>query len=133
MSNINQQKYKNAFRPSSAQPNMLSHPCYQASLFNDNQRALGNIDAWKERMDREELRSNSQPQNLNANVQKDYQLKHVIWLQSVKQSRRLTLQYMENIDDLQIMALKRQKCYAMAIINDNRGKVSFIENCIDSF
>lgn len=125
MSSINQQKLKNEFRPSTAQPNMLSHPCYQASLFNDNQRALGNINAWKERMGRDRERSNSQQQNINANVQKDYQLEHVIWLQSVKQPRRLTLQYMENIDDLQIMALKRQKSYAMAVINDSRGKVNF--------
>ena len=42
----------------------------------------------------------------------------------VKQARRLTLNNAENISDLEIMMLKRQKSYAIAALGEMKGKVS---------
>ena len=64
-------------RPSSAQANILSHPCFQGSLFSDNVRATGNVQEWKERL------RETQKGNEEFNEKSDYQLQNVIWAQSV--------------------------------------------------
>jgi hypothetical protein len=65
-------------RPSSAQGNLQSHPCFQASLFNDNERAVGNFDEWHKRFHK------ARPNTQSTKIQKDYQLEQVIWSQTVK-------------------------------------------------
>jgi hypothetical protein len=67
----------NEDRPSSAQSNLQSHPCFQASLFNDNERAVGNFDEWHKRMHK------TKPDAHSGKIQKDYQLEQIIWSQSV--------------------------------------------------
>ncbi len=64
-------------RPSSAQGNLQSHPCFQASLFNDNERAIGSFDEWYKRT--QKTRANAQ----SSKTQKDFQLEQIIWSQSV--------------------------------------------------
>jgi hypothetical protein len=130
-------------RPSSAKANMQSHPCYQASLFYDNQRAAGSIQQWKERLGKE--RANTQI-DLKQEIKRDYQLENVIWTQSVsclylhdclfiilklilnikvKQPRRMTLTNTNDITDWEITLLKRQKSYAVAALGDLKGKVRY--------
>jgi hypothetical protein len=125
-------------RPSSAQANMQSHPCYQASLFYDNQRAAGSIDQWKKRM----VNDRPTTQVGVRDAKRDYQLENVIWTQSVgfkkkfmyllsgksfyfqvKQARRMTLTNTNNITDWEIVLLKKQKSYAVAALGDIKGKV----------
>ena len=68
-----------ALRPTSARANIQSHPCYQASLFHDNQRAAGSLDQWKKRMNLER----SATQADIKETKRDYQLENIIWTQSV--------------------------------------------------
>lgn len=67
-------------RPLSAKANMQSHPCYQGSLFYDNQRAAGTIQQWKERLGKERAATQI---DLKQEAKRDYQLENVIWTQSV--------------------------------------------------
>lgn len=71
-------------RVNSAQANLQSHPCFQSSLFNDNERAAGSIKLWKERFTSTQTRLHPN----DYSKKKDYQLENVIWAQSV---RRITL------------------------------------------
>ena len=64
-------------RRNSAKSNLQSHPCFQSSLFDDKERAAGSYKEWKERMINQKLVSPGKEQN------KDYQLQHVIWSESV--------------------------------------------------
>jgi hypothetical protein len=123
------------YRANSAQANLQSHPCFQSSLFNDKDRAVGSFKAWKERLESEkpsllQLQSVNDVGGINAggfgrkHLNKDYQLENVIWTQSVKQPRRLTLNNAECITDWEVTLLKRQKRYAAAAVGDLKGKVS---------
>ncbi len=61
-------------RRSSAKANLQTHPCFQSSLFDDKERAAGSFKEWKERQ-----KNFDSKKDLN----KDYELKHIIWAESV--------------------------------------------------
>ncbi len=68
-------------RRGSARCNLQSHPCFQSSLFDDQERAAGSYKEWKNRMVAKRLMSFN-----SKEVNKDYQLQHVLWSESVSQT-----------------------------------------------
>jgi hypothetical protein len=68
-------------RRGSARCNLQSHPCFQSSLFDDQERAAGSYKEWKSRMVVKRLI------NVNSKeANKDYQLQHVLWSESVSET-----------------------------------------------
>ena len=108
-------------RRGSAKGNIQTHPCFQSSLFNDKERAAGSFKEWKDRMIAKRVFRASEAAK---EATKDYSLKQVLWAESVKQPRRLTIANTQGITDWEVMILKRAKSYALAAIGDMRGKVS---------
>ncbi|CAF1114493.1 unnamed protein product [Didymodactylos carnosus] len=99
-------------RPSSAQPNLQSHPCYQSSLLDDN-RAPGTVNEWK----RSVLSSGTKHiglSNINRNADDyDQNLETKAYFQSFKNLRRLTLANATSIQQWEVILLKRAKSYAL--------------------
>ncbi|CAF0881212.1 unnamed protein product [Didymodactylos carnosus] len=99
-------------RPSSAQPNLQSHPCYQSSLLDDN-RAPGTVDEWK----KSRILGGTKYvglQNINRNADDyDQNLETKAYFQSFKHLRRLTVANATNIQQSDVILLKRAKSYAL--------------------
>lgn len=75
-------------RRGSARSNLQTHPCFQSSLFNDQERAAGSYKEWKDRMINKKLIS------INESIKeskKDYHLQHVLWTESVIMPNRIYL------------------------------------------
>jgi len=68
-------------RRCSAGSNLQTHPCFQSSLFNDQERAAGSFKEWRERMIEKRLINPNE--SAKAEARKDYQLKQVLWTESV--------------------------------------------------
>ncbi|CAF3319820.1 unnamed protein product [Rotaria socialis] len=98
-------------RPSSAHGNLLSHPCYQSSLLDDG-HAPGTVDEWRKSL------SSNKPQlrmsNINRNAEDyDQNLEIKSYFQSFKNLRRLTIANPTNIQQYEVILLKRAKSYAL--------------------
>lgn len=109
-------------RRCSAGSNLQTHPCFQSSLFSDQERAAGTFKEWRERMIEKRLIHPNE--SVKAEARKDHRLKQVLWSESVKQPRRMTIGNTQDITDWDITILKRAKSYALAALGDNRGKVN---------
>ncbi|CAF1479802.1 unnamed protein product, partial [Adineta ricciae] len=98
-------------RPSSAQGNLQSHPCFQSSLLDDG-HAPGSVEQWKKSS------SSHRPQLRMTNVDReaedyDQNLEAKAYFQSFKHLRRLTIANPNNIQQYEVILLKRAKSYAL--------------------
>ncbi|CAF2393437.1 unnamed protein product [Rotaria sp. Silwood2] len=98
-------------RPSSAHGNLQSHPCFQSSLLDDG-HAPGTVDEWRKTL------TSNKPQlrmaNINRNAEDyDQNLEIKSYFQSFKNLRRLTIANPTNIQQYEVILLKRAKCYAL--------------------
>ncbi|CAF3386267.1 unnamed protein product [Rotaria sp. Silwood1] len=98
-------------RPSSAHGNLQSHPCFQSSLLDDG-HAPGTVEEWRKSL------STNKPQlrmaNINRNAEDyDQNLEIKSYFQSFKNLRRLTIANPTNIQEYEVILLKRAKSYAL--------------------
>ncbi|UJR35207.1 hypothetical protein I4U23_027974 [Adineta vaga] len=98
-------------RPSSSQGNLQSHPCFQSSLLDDG-HAPGSVQEWKKSL------SSHRPQLRMTNVDRnaedyDQNLEVKAYFQSFKHLRRLTISNPNNIQQYEVILLKRAKSYAL--------------------
>ncbi|CAF0892614.1 unnamed protein product [Rotaria sordida] len=98
-------------RPSSAHGNLQSHPCFQSSLLDDG-HAPGTVEEWRKTL------SSNKPQlrmaNINRNAEDyDQNLEIKSYFQSFKHLRRLTIANPTNIQQYEVILLKRAKSYAL--------------------